>query len=68
MMVIDDVPEKVIVIYNIEEDTESVTAIIANTFVETKDVAENIVIKSELADDDSFGNAHTEENYEPFVM
>ena len=61
-MVIDDVPEKVIVIYNIEEDKESVTAIIANTVVETKDVAEDVVIKSEVADDDSLGNALTEEN------
>ena len=44
------------------------TEVVTNTVVETEDVAEDVVIKAEVADDDSLGNALTEENQEPFVI
>ena len=67
-MEIDDVPKDIIAVYDVGEDTESITTFAATTVVETKDLEEDEVIKTEIADDDSFGNTHTEENYEPFAL
>ena len=66
-MEIDDVPKEIIAIYDVEEDTESITTFAATTVVETKDLEEDEVIKTEIAEDDFLGNTHTEENFEPLL-
>ena len=52
VMEIDDVPKDIIAVYDVEEDTESITTFAATTVVETKDLEEDEVIKTEIAEDD----------------
>ena len=60
MTFVGDVPEKVIAVHNVEEET----AVVTKTVVVNKDV----VIKAKEVEEDSLGNTLTEDDYEPFVV